>query len=200
MNSSPEKSIRRSRRRVLWLAAFFFLPLALSFLLYYGNLWRPQGTTNKGDLINPARPLPAIALTLADGTQSAPDILQGKWTWAYIGDGQCDARCRIALTDTRQARLLLVEKMERVQRAFFATGACCDMEYLRREHPGLIVARFEKPEFTAPFVLDTTKPEAAGRIYLIDPLGNLMMSYAPDAPSMGLLEDIKKLLKLSHIG
>jgi hypothetical protein len=53
----------------------------------------------------------------------------------------------------------------------------------------------------APFALDATdKPETAGRIYLIDPLGNLMMSYAPDAPSMGLLEDIKKLLKLSHIG
>jgi hypothetical protein len=95
---------------------------------------------------------------------------------------------------------LLVEKMERVQRAFFATGKCCDMEYLLREHPGLIVARFDKPEVIAPFVQDTAKPEATGRIYLIDPLGNLMMSYAPDAPSMGLLEDIKKLLNLSHIG
>jgi cytochrome oxidase Cu insertion factor (SCO1/SenC/PrrC family) len=193
--------IRQARRRVLWLAAFFFLPLALSFLIYYGDLWRPKGTTNKGDLIAPARPLPEIALTLADGTQSAPDTLRGKWTWAYIGNGQCDTRCREALTDIRQARLLLVEKMDRVQRAFFATGECCDMEYLRKEHPGLIVARFEKPTFTAPFALNATdKPETAGRIYLIDPLGNLMMSYAPDAPSMGLLEDIKKLLNLSHIG
>jgi cytochrome oxidase Cu insertion factor (SCO1/SenC/PrrC family) len=196
-----DTAIRQSRRRVLWLAAFFFLPLALSFLLYYGDLWRPQGTTNKGNLITPARPLPAVALTLADGTQSVPDILRGKWTWAYIGDGQCDARCRAALTDIRQARLLLVEKMDRVQRAFLVTGKCCDTEYLRSEHPGLIVALFDNPEFMAPFALDATdKPEMAGRIYLIDPLGNVMMSYAPDAPSMGLLEDIKKLLKLSHIG
>jgi cytochrome oxidase Cu insertion factor (SCO1/SenC/PrrC family) len=197
----PEASIRKSRRRLLWLAAFFFVPLALSFALYYGGLWRPQGGTNKGELINPARPLPAVALTLADGTQSAPEILQGKWTWAYIGDGQCDARCRTALTDTRQARLLLSEKVNRVQRVFFATGECCDMAYLNREHPGLIVARFDKPALTAVFVLDAAvSPDQAGRIYLIDPLGNLMMSYAPDAPSMGLLEDIKKLLKLSHIG
>ncbi len=203
MNESAmnQKSIRKSRQRVLWLAAIFFAPLALSFLLFYGGLWRPQGNTNKGALVHPARPLPAIALTLADGTQSAPDILQGKWSWVYIGDGQCDARCRVALADIRQARLLLSEKIHRVQRVFFATGACCDSEYLHREHPGLIVARFDKPELVSQFVIDAAvAPENAGRIYLIDPLGNLMMSYAPDAPSMGLLEDIKKLLKLSHIG
>jgi hypothetical protein len=34
----------------------------------------------------------------------------------------------------------------------------------------------------------------------VDPLGNLMMSYSPQAPRKGLLEDLKKLLKLSHIG
>jgi len=196
-----EKSIRTSRLRVLLLAAFFFLPLAFSFFLYYGNLWRPHSTTNKGDLITPARPLPAIALTLADGSQSAPNILQGKWTWIYIGDGQCDTRCRTALADIRQARLLLSEKIDRVQRLFLATGVCCDQEYLNREHPGLIVARFDKPQLATHFMLDATiAPENAGRIYLIDPLGNLMMSYARDAPSMGLLEDIKQLLNLSHIG
>jgi hypothetical protein len=41
---------------------------------------------------------------------------------------------------------------------------------------------------------------AAGRIYLVDPLGNLLMSYAPDAPDKALLTDVKKLLRLSHIG
>ena len=176
---ASEASIRKSRRRVLWLAGFFFVPLALSFVLYYGGLWRPQGGTNKGELINPPRPLPAIAMTLADGTQSAPDILLSKWTWVYIGDGQCDARCRTALVDTRQARLLLAEKVNRVQRVFFATGECCDMAYLNREHPGLIVARFDKPELTAAFELDAAlSADKAGRIYLIDPLGNLIMSYA----------------------
>lgn len=191
----------KARRNLLFLASLFFVPLAISFLLYYGLDWRPQGNTNKGDLVHPARPLPAIALTLADGTQSAPDVLQGKWTWVYIGDGQCDERCRTALADTRQARLLLSEKMTRVQRAFLTTGECCDFDYLNREHPGLIVARFEPQEFAQMFNLDPARPPAqAGRIYLVDPLGNLMMSYAPDAPSMGLLQDIKKLLKLSHIG
>ena len=45
-----------------------------------------------------------------------------------------------------------------------------------------------------------TPVETAGRIYIVDPLGNLMMSYAPNAPQKALLEDLRKLLKLSHIG
>jgi cytochrome oxidase Cu insertion factor (SCO1/SenC/PrrC family) len=36
--------------------------------------------------------------------------------------------------------------------------------------------------------------------YIIDPLGNLMMSYSRAAPPQGLLEDLRKLLKLSRIG
>jgi len=40
----------------------------------------------------------------------------------------------------------------------------------------------------------------SGRIYLIDPLGNLMMSYSPRSEPKGILSDMKKLLKLSHIG
>lgn len=199
--SDPNAARNKARRKLILLALFFFVPLAASFLLYYGNVWRPQGNTNKGELVHPARPLPTVALTLADGSRSAPDVLQGKWTWVYIGAGQCDERCRTALVDTRQARLLLSEKMTRVQRAFLTTGECCDFDYLNREHPGLIVARFGPPELAQLFELDAATPaEKSGRIYLIDPLGNLMMSYAPDAPSMGLLQDIKKLLKLSHIG
>lgn len=200
LTPAAQQAVRRSRKRLLWLALLFFGPLAVSFFLYYGDLWRPAGGTNKGSLVEPPRPLPAIALTLTSGEQSPPDLLRGRWSWVYIGNGKCDERCRVALADIRHARLLLVEKAERVQRVFLATSDCCDMEYLGREHPGLIVARLDNAELASLFQIDATPVENGGHIYLVDPLGNLMMSYAPDAPSMGLLEDIKKLLKLSHIG
>jgi hypothetical protein len=35
---------------------------------------------------------------------------------------------------------------------------------------------------------------------VVDPLGNLMMSYDARGNPRGLLEDLKKLLRLSHIG
>ena len=40
----------------------------------------------------------------------------------------------------------------------------------------------------------------AGRIYVVDPLGNLILSYAAAAPDKALLDDLKRLLRLSHIG
>ena len=54
---------RRGRRQLIFLASLFFVPLLVAFWLYYGGSgWRPAGGTNKGDLINPAVPLPAVAL------------------------------------------------------------------------------------------------------------------------------------------
>jgi len=198
---STDPAILQSRRRLVLLAALFLVPLLAAFLLYYGNLWRPQGGTNKGDLITPARPLPQAALTLADGTQSLPTVLQDKWSWIYIGDGQCDERCRIALADMRQARLLLTDKMDRVQRVFLFTGTCCDQAYIAAEQQGLIAARFDNPQLVAQFpTYDGVPVEKAGRIYVVDPLGNLMMSYPATAPANWLILDLKQLLKLSHIG
>src|SRR5690606_32728026 len=114
----------------------------------------------------------------------------------------CEARCQEALLLTRQTRLALNDDLPRVQRLFLATGSCCDRETLSRQHPDLIAARLEgagADELLQILPAGSSAP-AAGRIYIIDPLGNLMMSYAPDAPHKALLEDMKKLLKLSHIG
>ena len=193
-------------RRPIWtLIVLFFAPLAAAFILYYGvDGWRPAGRTNNGDLVTPPRPLPELALPLAHGGTSDAKLLHGKWTLIYVGDGQCDARCREALTLMRQARLALGDDMSRVQRVFVTTGACCDQTYLEKEHAGLITLRANDASGVAllrEFPADGDVPvQQGGRIYIADPLGNLMMSYAPAARPKGLLEDLKKLLRLSHIG
>jgi cytochrome oxidase Cu insertion factor (SCO1/SenC/PrrC family) len=197
---------RRGRRQLLVLAAIFFVPLAIAFWLYYGaGGWSPRGGTNKGDLLDPAVPLPAVALTLADGTQASPDFLRGKWTVAYVGEGACDERCRKALYLSRQSRIALNKDMDRVQRVFLATGSCCDRAFLAAEHPDLVVATLDaEPGSRALLaqipVFDGVPVEQAGRLYLIDPLGNLVLSYSPAAPDKALLTDVRKLLRLSHIG
>jgi cytochrome oxidase Cu insertion factor (SCO1/SenC/PrrC family) len=132
------------------------------------------------------------------GEQLAPEFLRGKWSLVYVGAGPCDPHCREALTLMRQSRLALGDDMPRVQRVFLATDQCCDREYLNAEHEGLIVAAADTP--AAATLLEQFPAAHSGRIYIVDPLGNLMMSHAPGAPPKGLLEDLKKLLKLSHIG
>lgn len=192
----------RSRRQVYILIGVFFAPLLLAFILYYGLDVRPSGSTNKGDLIHPARPLPEVTLPSVGDQQLPANTLRGKWTLVFIGDGACDNRCREALTLMRQTRLALNDDITRVQRLFLVTGNCCDGNYLDQEQRGLLLGRIDNPEGKT---LLETFPDGAdavshGRIYLVDPLGNLMMKYEPDAPQKALLDDLKKLLKLSHIG
>jgi hypothetical protein len=205
MNAPDPKAVSRGRRQLVLLAALFFVPLAIAFWMYYGPAgWRPAGDASKGDLIEPARPLAEIALATADGKLTDARFLRGKWSMVYVGDGLCDDRCRKALYLTRQSRIALNKDMDRVQRVFLVTDRCCDRGFLAQEHPDLIVARVDDGASAAllePFPTYGGVPLAdAGRIYLVDPHGNLLMSYAPTAPDKALLTDVKKLLRLSHIG
>jgi len=201
---SSDRTSGRSRRQLWLLIAIFFAPLATAFLLYYGlEGWRPSGSTNQGELIQPARTLPAFALPTLEGTMFESESLRGKWNLVYIGDGQCGQRCRDALVLMRQSRLALNEDLARVQRIFLTTAHCCDQAYLQSEHPGLIIAQAGTPAGQPLLRVFPGTPAVGtevGYIYIIDPLGNLMMRYAPEAPRKALLEDLEKLLKLSHIG
>ena len=196
MNAASQPAAQR--RTLIILALLFLLPVALSFFLYYGAGWRPRGETNHGDLIEPPRELPSIALTRADGELLPPELLRGKWTLLFVGDGACDSACRRALYETRQVRLSLNQNMDRVQRVFLYHGTCCEQPYFATEQSGLIAAGADSSEGER---LLSLFPEAGtGRVYVVDPLGNLMMSYPAGAAPKDIITDLKRLLRLSHIG
>lgn len=204
MNTSTADNTRaaRSRRTLLLLAAIFLLPVAVSFYLYYSAGWRPGGQVNRGELLSPPRLLPAVSLPTPEGIDTSPELLRGKWSLVYAGAGSCDAQCRDALYKGRQVRLSLNEKMDRVQRVFLFTGGCCEQPFFGTEHAGLVAASLDSPggrQLLAAFP-DPQGAPVSGRLWLVDPLGNLMMSYPPDAPAKGMIADLKRLLKLSHIG
>jgi len=198
---------RRGRRQLLVLAAIFFVPLAVAFWLYYGpSDWRPVGGTNQGDLIDPAVPLPEPDFAHSGGADKLSSTLfRGKWTIAYLGAGRCDERCRRALYLSRQSRIALNKDMDRVQRVFLATDGCCDQEFLLAEHPDLVVVPLGDDATSRsllerfPALGDVPAP-AAGRLWIVDPLGNLVLSYSERSPDKALLSDLEKLLRLSHIG
>jgi len=189
---------RRGRQVLMLIGALFLLPVLISFALYYGKIWHPAGSTSKGELILPIRPLAGTGLRNPDGSPAGLDLLKDKWTLIYIGDGACDADCRTALVFSRQTRLALNNEMTRVQRVFLATGNCCAAEYFANQQPGLIALDASAPE-TAPLLAQFTgdRPHS---LYIVDPLGNLMMRHDAAHTSKDLLTDLKKLLKLSHIG
>jgi cytochrome oxidase Cu insertion factor (SCO1/SenC/PrrC family) len=202
--SDAAARVWRQRQLLGLLAGIFLAPLALSFYLHYGHGgWRPDGTVNHGELITPPRPLPAVALSAADGSDSSAQLLRGKWTLIYLGDGACDARCRQALYVTRQVRLALNQDRDRVQRVFLYQGDCCEEPYFSTEHHGLISLDLDSDggrRLAELFRFTAGRPVESGRLWLADPLGNLMMSYPANADPKGMIEDLKRLLRLSHVG
>jgi len=192
-------SQHRGRLTLFGLASLFFLPVLAAFYLYYNGGWRPAGSTTHGKLIIPARPLPSAEFLLANGTPAARHLFKGKWTLAYRGNGQCDDACIRGLWVMRQTRLLLTQDMERVQRVFIAEEDCCNTKFFSREHPGLAVVTAQSIDALAVLTLFPST-NSAHSVYIIDPLGNLMMRFDTRENPKGLLTDLKKLLKLSHIG
>jgi hypothetical protein len=199
--SGPATTVRaRNLRTVTALAALFLLPLGLAFFTYYGSSWRPAGRVNHGVLITPARPLPAVALPrVAASAPAAPSALRGKWFLVYAGDGLCDRDCREALYLMRQTQLALNNDMTRVERVFIVSSDCSACRLLSREDPGLEMLDASGPQGAA-LLREFTFAGREHSLFVVDPLGNLMMSYDARRDPHGLLEDLKKLLRLSHIG
>jgi cytochrome oxidase Cu insertion factor (SCO1/SenC/PrrC family) len=190
----------RRRRGLLptLLLLIFFLPLLVAFLIYYGSNWRPARHTNHGELIEPARPLPRIALPQTRAPGSA-DLLIGKWSLIYIADGRCDDACRHTLYYIRQTQLGLGRQIPRVQRLWLAPDHCCDPGADTEMQPPLLSVNAQGDNGAA-LLSQFPVDHRESTIFIVDPRGNLMMRYDSNADPKGLREDLKKLLDLSHIG
>ena len=180
---------RPQRRTLYLLLAMFFMPLAAAFILYYGVGWRPAGGSNHGELLQPLRQLPDTVATD-----------EGKWALLYVGDGACGEECREALHVARQVHVLLNKDADRLQRLFVATGNCCDRAFLESEHQGIQV--IEAGDAARREALLATLPPGghAHDLFIVDPLRNVVLRFDTRQDPKGLLADLKKLLKLSHIG
>ena len=211
MSSEAAKLRARNLRTLAALAALFFLPLLISAWLYYGMSWTPGGHTNHGDLIQPPRPLPRVALpAIASGGDTAgqttrelaagvPALSRSNWKLVYLGDGRCDAACRDTLYVMRQTRLALGTDMTRLARVFVVTTNCCAKDYLAHEHAGITVLDASGAA-GAPLLSLFPAQDRAHTLFVVDPLGNLMMRYDVRRNPGGLLVDLRRLLELSQIG
>ncbi len=82
---------------------------------------------------------------------------------------------------------------------FLVSAGCCAQARLAHDYPALLVLDAQGADAAA-LLGQFPDGERAHTLFVVDPLGNLMMSYDARQNSRGLLEDLQKLLRLSHIG
>jgi hypothetical protein len=145
-----------------------------------GGLW---GTTNKGTFVDP--PVHISDLELVDANGIAPSGAETWWLWV-VREEPCNVACLDAMHQLRQLHILLHREADRVRRALVTPGPV-DPGELDELYPDLA------------FLTGRVEGLAPG-IYIVDPLGNLVLHYPLEAAGKPVLEDLKRLLKVSQIG
>ena len=182
------------RSKFLLLIGVFVVPVVAAYLAYFG--WRPAGHTNYGDLIT-VTPLQQTAGTAHDGTPLDLKTLQGKWVMVHVGPANCGAACVNQLYLMRQIRITQGKEQSRIERLWVLTDSGAVDPALLQAYPGMHAWRAADAAFVEQFPADD---ERAGHIYLVDPLGNLMLRFPAQPDAKRMMKDFKLVLKASQIG
>lgn len=192
MSEEPRKP--SSRTSLLLVAAVCIAPFVASFVAYF--IWQPTGRINYGELLTPVQ-LVSVPLTDVAGVPFDLVQMRGKWTYLTVDSGACDERCQNKLWKMRQLRRTQGKYMERIERVWLLSDAQTPDSALLKEHQGTWIVR------AAGSALLSRLPPAADpqdAIYLMDPLGNLILRYRGDADPSRMKKDLERLLKVSRVG
>lgn len=196
-----EPNPRKTRLTLLAIIAVFALPMIAAYL------YRPSGEAgNYGTLVEPPRALQEFRMTDLEGNAAGLDTLEDKWTLMYVGGAECGETCRSNLYNIERVRLTQGKNVSRVQSLYLAPESMAAREVADTlvEYEGVRGYRISGAELRsmAPDFDWEGAAAAAGsdRVYVIDPLGNLMMYYPGGADPSGMKDDLSRLLKVSQIG
>ena len=170
-------------------------PVIASYLTYY--VIRPEGRTNYGELLSPMTDFGGLQVREADGAGGDLALLRGKWTLVVIDPGGCAKECEDRLYAIRQVRLTTGKERERVERLLLLTGEAAPPSALLAQHEGMHVRRTSADGVRRVF---PAAADPADHIYIVDPLGNVMMRFPAPADPNRMKKDLSKLLRASRVG
>ena len=201
MSDPLSRSVRnRKRLTLIALMALFLSPVIAAWL------WTPDTFRNRGELIDPPRPLVNVQMISADGNNVDLATLFGRWTYVFFVEAGCDESCK-QLADAIERVRLSQGKNEKRVRLMVVTlnpDSLSSLEEIRLIMPKTIVlgvSASKKKQLLRQFLLQggESMPQS-GSVFLVDPMGNLMMNYPANTDPTDLRKDISRLLRASRIG
>lgn len=194
-----------SRAVLLLVVALFVLPPLAAWLLHIG-VFEISGDTsegkNNGDLIYPVRPLENVRLQDVKGRDVVIDNFLGQWSIVQFADNPCIEDCMRNIYKMRQIRLATGKDAYRIQRVVISKPGT-DLSKLLADNPGtesFILTEESNPLLSQfPDYVENDIASISGRIYIVDPLGNLMMQYPDNTEASAVLKDLRQLLRATWI-
>jgi cytochrome oxidase Cu insertion factor (SCO1/SenC/PrrC family) len=175
----------RARLKLLFIAAVCALPFVAAWVVYLFDL-APGTPSNYGELLRPPQQ-----------SRGKPfEALRGKWVLVSFDPAACDAYCERKLYLMRQLRRAQGKNQGRIERLWVITDGAAPSAALRSALEDTHISGppdAAAPAFPAP-------GSVRDHIYLIDPIGNVMMRFPRDPDPSKMLKDLSRLLKYSAFG
>ena len=199
--SEENKSLFWYRARFVLLIVVFLSPFIAGWLALYVFELKPQ-SGNYGELVQPVKKIDWPQLKSIRGVQYDNGFGR-KWTFVVFARADCADQCRSNLYYLRQIRTLLGRDMRRMQTILVSEPSIDpDLRSFLADYPNLVVIdNYFSEALYGQF--QTEGLDSVGRsprLYLIDPDQNFMMHYPAVNDQNRILEDLRRLIKLSQIG
>jgi hypothetical protein len=188
---------RLGRWKMLAVLLVCAAPVVASYFTYY--VVRPDARRNVGALIDPQRPLPDVMGTSLDGQAVNLRSLKGQWLVVSLSSGHCDASCANRLYLQRQLRESLGKDKDRLDWVWFVTDGQPVADTLQLSLKGATVVRVGERDL-AQWLLPQSGHALDEHLYLVDPMGNWMMRFAPQLDTkgaVGVKRDLERLMRAS---
>ena len=197
-NITESRQRTRGRWKLFAVLAVCASPLLASYFTYY--VVKPTGRTNYGALIDPRQyPIPPMASRTLAQQPTTLDAYKGKWVMLKVGGSDCQQACQDQLFMMRQLRKMQGKEMDRIERVWLITDEQPLETMLLRVNDGTRMLR-APADVVAKWLPVEQGGDASEHIYLIDPLGNLMMRFPKNPDPTKMKKDIAKLLRASAVG
>lgn len=211
IQEGAEQKKHRSKTPLIIILLMSLAPLVAALIVYFIPELRPEGSAAYGELVQPQRPMPNakdLPLTTLDGKPFDLGSLKGKWIMMAADGAACPESCARKLYIIRNTHASQGKHVERLARVWFITDDAPVPEKVLEAYKGAVMVRVNPvvlQQFLLGGVPGSVTPEQARQglsipIWVIDPLGNLMLEYPAVADPEMFRKDIRKLIKSSRIG
>lgn len=191
---SKEIIKKSNRRKFILILVLLFSPVVVSYTLFFMG-YRP-GSVNYGDLVEIEKLTGVAGVTQDTNKILRMRDLHGKWIMLTIDSGNCDEACQLKLYYMRQVRTMQNKEMNRIERLWLIDDNVNANPELFKNYEGTFFVNAQDSELLEQI---PTRESRRKHIYLIDPMGNLMMRFPENLEPRKMSDDIKRLLHVSQM-
>lgn len=206
-----EEKQQQKSNRIVMLAIFatFAVPVLAAYLALSTGWYQSQGTINKGHLITPPIDISQLNIVDQNNTPFISKDEEKSWYLFYIMPSHCDQACKNSLFLMRQSHIALGPDQNRVKQVVIHHNDPSQdiKDFIAEEFPTFGHYFADSSSINQTFSTALENASESGDLFILDPLGFIMLNYPPVTDEhesilkgRDLLKDLKYLLKVSKIG